>query len=166
MSKIRLEDIQASAAEHGWKVLSDEYKNLDTQMTFECSEGHKVYAPWKRIREKFECPSCKGLGGRLHTDEVKPKPKDSFRVLALDQATHVTGFSVFDNKELTRYGVFETNQDDEILRYKAMKEWLTSMIESWRPDLIALEGIQFQQNLEGGHAMGVTTLKYWRDFRE
>jgi hypothetical protein len=59
MSKIKFSDIQSAVAEHGWKVISEEYINLDTEMVFECNEGHRVYSPWKRIRDKFECPTCK-----------------------------------------------------------------------------------------------------------
>ena len=47
MARIRLEDIIEELSQDGWKVLSDTYKNLDTEMAFECSEGHSVYSTWK-----------------------------------------------------------------------------------------------------------------------
>ena len=59
----------------------------------------------------------------------------------------------FSNGELLRYGTFETQLSDEIARDTTIKNWLISMIQNWQPDLIALEGIQFQQN------MGVTTFE-------
>ena len=59
MAKITLEQIKEELAADGWLVLSSEYKNLDTEMTFECFEGHRVFAPWKKIRTKRECPVCK-----------------------------------------------------------------------------------------------------------
>jgi Holliday junction resolvasome RuvABC endonuclease subunit len=73
--------------------------------------------------------------------------------LALDQATHITGWSVFCDGELRTYGIFETTHDDDIARCVALKEWMISMVDNWRPDLVALEGIQYQQE------MGVTTFE-------
>ena len=35
MAKIRLEDIQVELEKDSWKVLSTEYNNLDTEMTFQ-----------------------------------------------------------------------------------------------------------------------------------
>lgn len=51
MAKIQLDDIKAEIEKDGWKLISTEYKNLDTIMEFVCSEGHQVFAPWK----KFVC---------------------------------------------------------------------------------------------------------------
>ena len=59
MAKITLDQIKEEIAVDNWKVLSLEYKNLDTEMTFECENGHQVFAPWKRIRIRRECPRCK-----------------------------------------------------------------------------------------------------------
>lgn len=59
MAKITLDQIKEEIAIDNWKVLSLEYKNLDTEMTFECENGHQVFAPWKRIRTRRECPRCK-----------------------------------------------------------------------------------------------------------
>ena len=59
MARIKIEAIAEELAPDGWKVLSTEYQNLDTEMEFICAEGHKVYAPWKKIRTKRECPVCK-----------------------------------------------------------------------------------------------------------
>jgi hypothetical protein len=59
MARITLETINEELAQYGWKCISTEYKNLDTNLTFECEEGHQVYAPWKKIRTKRECPVCK-----------------------------------------------------------------------------------------------------------
>ena len=59
MSKIKIEDIQEELAKEGWELLSENYKNLDEEMTFKCPEGHHVFTSWKKMRGKFECPSCK-----------------------------------------------------------------------------------------------------------
>ena len=44
MARINLEDIRAELKQDNWKVISEEYINLDTTMTFECPEGHRVYS--------------------------------------------------------------------------------------------------------------------------
>mgnify|MGYP002514161332 FL=1 len=58
MARIKIEDIRAELEKDNWKVVSEEYVNLETEMIFECAEGHRVYAPWKKIRQKRVCPIC------------------------------------------------------------------------------------------------------------
>jgi len=69
------------------------------------------------------------------------KESGTYRILALDQATHNTGFAIFDNKELIAMNVFTATGDKEIARIANVKQWLLSMIEGWKPDLVGLEGI-------------------------
>ena len=138
MSKIKIEDIRKAAIEQGWTVISETYKNLNTPINFECNEGHKVFLPYKNVRDKWECPICQKNQLKKYT-EVKPKPKDTFRILALDQATKVSGYSIFDNQTLVAKGTFKTTLDDEIARDNAIKNWLISMVEGWQIDLIGLE---------------------------
>ena len=156
MSKIRLDDIRLAAEEHGWQLLSTEYKNLDTSLIFVCAEGHEVNLPYKKVRDKWECPICKQNKYHGFTDEVVPKKRKVQRTLALDQATHNTGYAIFDGVELVSAGVFNTKSDDEIARDIEVKNWLIQTIHNWEPDLIGLEDIQMQQ-LKGN--MGVTTYR-------
>ena len=153
MAKIKIESIAEELAPYGWKVLSTDYQNLDTEMEFLCSEGHKVYAPWKKIRSKRECPACKQNQFKQNINIIKPKVKGENRVLALDQASHVTGYSIFDGSNLVSFGTFEAKESDEAKRFHEIKLWLMSMIENWHCDIIGIEGIQYQQN------MGVTTFQ-------
>lgn len=143
--KIKLEDINSSAKEHNWKVITKEYKNLNTEMTFECEEGHRVIAPYSKIRNKWECPVCRRNKLKNQEKKIVAKKKDTYRVLALDQATYVSGFAIFDNKKLIRSGIFETDLQEEIERDNRIKHWLISMIDNWEPDIVALEDIQLQQ---------------------
>ena len=159
MAKITLEDIRKELEEENWKVLSTTYKNLDTEMEFLCDEGHRVYAPWKRLRTKRVCPVCANNIYKNIEVAALPKKRDKTRVIALDQATKITGYAVFDGLELIKYGVFEVTLDDEIARDNVMKMWLINMIENWQPDLIGIEGIQFQTTVNGHHSMGVTTFE-------
>ena len=76
-----------------------------------------VCAPWKKIRKLQECPVCKRNKHKTNNALlVEPKKKGVKRVLALDQATHLSGWSIYDGQTLIRYGTFETNQNDEIER--------------------------------------------------
>lgn len=158
MSKIKIEDIRATLELMDWHLISDKYTNLDTELIYECPEGHRVYSSWKKFRTKLECPICKLNNLAIQDGEILPKPLNTYRVLALDQASHITGYAIFDNGILVKYGTFHTDLDDEIARCALIKAWLLSMINNWKPDYIALEGIQYQD--EGnGQKMGVTVFQ-------
>lgn len=157
MSKIKLEDIRKAAIDKGWIVISEEYKNLDTEMVFKCNEGHQVYAPYKRIRDKWECPICKANKYFNFDESIKPKKKGVQRSIGLDQATHITGYSIFDDKELVYAGSFESNIEDEIKRDIEIRNWLIQLINNWKPDVIGMEDIQLQQF--NNKTIGVTTYR-------
>ena len=159
MARITIDSINEELAPYNWKCISTEYKNLDTELQFNCEEGHLVCAPWKKVRKLQECPVCKQNAHKTNKPlVVEPKKKGQKRVLALDQATHVTGWSIYDGQALIRYGTFSTNQKDEIARISTIKNWLISMIENWKPDFVAIEGIQFQDE-SSGNKMGVTVFQ-------
>lgn len=149
MAKIRLEDIENELNAEGWVVISTEYTNLDTEMTFECPKGHRVFMPWKKLRGKHECPTCKQKQEFEQITTVQPKSKGVKRTLALDQASKVTGYAIFDDTKLIKYGTFTTTAADDIERFAMIRAWLLSMISSWRPDYIGIEGIQFQEEGSG-----------------
>ena len=153
MAKIKIETIAEELAADGWQVLSTDYQNLDTEMEFLCSEGHKVYAPWKKIRSKRDCPVCRQNQFKQNLNVIKPKMKGENRILALDQASHITGYSIFDGPNLVSYGTFEAKETDEAKRFHEIRLWLISMVENWQCDIIGIEGIQYQQT------MGVTTFQ-------
>ena len=155
MSKIKIEDIRKAAIEHNWNLLSDKYKNLDTELTFECNEGHKIYLPYKKVRDKWICPICEQNQYYNFSNEIKPKGKIKQRSIGLDQATHTTGYSIFDDDKLVYADTFETIADDEIERDIEIKNWLIQLIQNWKPDIIGLEGIQLQQF--NNKTVGITT---------
>lgn len=158
MARITLSQIQETVSPLGWIVISEEYQNLNTEMHFVCKEGHDIYAPWKSLRETLECPVCKRLNSAISTKEVKSKPRGATRILALDQASHTTGYAIFDDGALATSGTFEAKGNSEIERLSSIKQWLQSMVNSWKPDRIGIEGIQFQEE-GGGRAMGVTVFE-------
>lgn len=150
MSKIKIEDIQAEVTNQGWKLISSTYKNLENEMIFQCPEGHEVRAPWKKMRNGLSCPVCSQNIFKAQDMNIIPKKKKSTRILALDQATQKTGFSIYDDGKLIRYGVFTVSGADEAERIFLIKNWLINMITNWEPDWVGLEGIQFQKASEKG----------------
>ena len=157
MAKITLDLIKQELKEKGWEVISLEYKNLETEMEFRCPEGHYVTKPWGKLRGKYECPIC--TSNTLKTKkENKISKKGKNVTLALDQATYITGYSVYYDQDLVKYGTFETHADSDVERYKIIKEWLVSMIEEYSPSLVALEGIQLQDP-DSDKKIGVTTFQ-------
>lgn len=153
MAKINLEEIIQIAQIHNWEVISTEYKNLDTPLEFKCNEGHSIHLPYKKVRNRWECPVCK-TNTFFARGQIISKPKDTVRVLALDQSTHISGYSIYDNKKLVDFGTYVAPKgDEEIERDSKLKQWLISMIENWQIDFIGLEGIQYQEK------MGVTTFE-------
>lgn len=164
MAKIRIEDIRKECEEHNWKVITTEYTNLDTQMKFVCGEGHTIVSPWKMVRGKFACAACeKNPFKEEELSKVIPKPRGATRVLSIDQATKKSGWAIFDNGNLVKYGVFETSLESDTERLNAVKNWLISMINIWKPDHIAIEDIQLQNkggfDDTGDNVIGVTTFK-------
>lgn len=153
MARITLESIKEDIACDNWSVISTVYKNLDTEMEFECAEGHKVFAPYKQIRNKRECPVCKANKYKNISEKITPKKKNVNRILALDQASHITGYAIFDDKELISYGAYVAEADTEMERLHNVNMWLTSQIQNWQPDVVGIEGIQYQQRA------GVTTFQ-------
>lgn len=153
MSKITIEQIKNELKDSNWQLISEEYKNLDSELIFLCPEGHRVYNSWKKIRAKRECPVCKQNHFKEQEQKVITKKPGEKRVLALDQATYISGWSIFSDGKLLRYGTFETKLEDEIARDTTVKNWLINMVQNWKPDMVAIEGIQYQQN------EGVTTFE-------
>lgn len=141
MARISIDEIKSSLSADGWTLVSEKYVNLDSNLEYLCEKGHVVCAPWKQIRKDRICPTC--MRERLKVKENNHKKKKSeYRVLALDQATHHTGYAVFNNKDLIDYGVFEAKGTNEIERCAQVKQWMISMIETYEIDFVGIEQIQ------------------------
>lgn len=110
------------------------------------------------MRTKRECPMCKAAVHNFIDTEVIPKSKGVKRTLALDQASKVTGYAIYDDTKLVKYGTFSTSAADDVERFAAIKSWLLSMFSSWHFDFIGIEGIQYQEGSEG-NKMGVTVFQ-------
>lgn len=149
MSKIKIEDIQVILATENWQLESTEYKNLDGELIFKCPEGHLVYSSWKKMRNRRDCPVCKKNEITQFHGQVVEKKKGVVRCLALDQATRDTGYAVFDNGKLIKYGIFSAPDLEETARIDAIKKWILSVVQTLEPDYVAIEGIQHQDKSQG-----------------
>ena len=142
MGRISIDEIKDSLSANGWTLISEKYVNLDQNLEYKCDKGHVVVAPWKDIRKDCICPTC--MRERLKVKDFKgrKKKKSEYRILALDQATHYTGYAVFNNKDLIDYGAFKATGDNEIERCAQVKQWMISMVDQYEIDFVGVEQIQ------------------------
>jgi Holliday junction resolvasome RuvABC endonuclease subunit len=156
--RITIESINDFLEKYNWKCISDTYQNLDQELEFICDEGHTVYAPYRKIRETPSCPICKLNAFKQEKFDIIRKGKEK-RVLAFDQATHVSGWSVFDGDRLIAYGVFKAEESKNVAtRILEVRNWVLNMVYNWQPDLVGIEDIQFQQY--GGGVLTFKTLAH------
>ena len=162
MSRINIDDIRKELESKNWKLLSEEYVNLDSLLMMQCPKGHQPLISWKKARTKLECPICEKNFYSSSSLKVIPK-KCKNRILALDQATYDCGWSIFDDKDLIKYGIYHLDTDEEVVRINKLKNWFISMVTNWKPDYVAIEGIQYQDEVAGEskskNKMGITVFQ-------
>lgn len=69
------------------------------------------------------------------------------RVLAFDQASRTSGYSVFEDGKLITYGKFTYDDEDFGERLVHIRNKIISLIDTYNPDKIAFEDIQLQNNV-------------------
>jgi hypothetical protein len=75
-------------------------------------------------------------------NKVPKKGTDTQRILALDAATSITGYSIYDDKVLVGYGTFKTNSSlSATERINQVKNWLKAALNEWQPDFVGIENI-------------------------
>ena len=78
-------------------------------------------------------------------------------IIALDQSTQLTGYAIFQDKDLIAHGVFSPSGDYEH-RIVKLRQWLLDKLEPLKSNVeVYFEDIQLQ-DLGGGN-IGVTTFK-------
>lgn len=81
------------------------------------------------------------------------------RVLALDQASHISGYSIFEDKQLIKSGLIPLKDDHFGQRLYALRQLVKQMVEENGIDIILLENVQYQNNAETlkilGEVLGV-----------
>jgi Holliday junction resolvasome RuvABC endonuclease subunit len=143
---INIYSVRNHLEEEGWKLVSDTYKNLDTELEMICPKGHKQTQTYKQWRKHPICEVCMaGDPFKGKKNSVPTKTIDTYRILALDAATNVTGYSVYDNGALVAFGTYKTNDKNDVTeRINEMKHWLEQMIDVVKPDYIGIENVQLQ----------------------
>lgn len=69
------------------------------------------------------------------------------KLLSLDQATHITGWAVFEDGKLINQGKIEANHSDLGERLYYIKKEVISLIEKFDIDEVVYEDIQLQANV-------------------
>ena len=144
MSRINIDDIRKELESKNWKLLSEEYVNLDSLLIMQCPKGHQPLISWRKARTKLECPICEKNFYSRSSLKVIPK-KGKNRILSLDQATYDCGWSIFDDKELIKYGIYHLAADEEIVRINKLKNWFISMVTNWKPDFVGIDFLSFKR---------------------
>ena len=147
MAKFKIEELKKEFNNKGWELISDEYINLKTDLLVKCPEGHDCYVSYEKFRKDFECPICKKNQYYKPTNiSVK---KNGYRILAFDQATITSGWAVFDDEKLIKYGHQTVDGINNTEKIAKTKYWMAAMIEKWKPDQVTFEDIQLQ-TFDGG----------------
>lgn len=141
---ININTVRNAFEDKGWKLLSTSYKNLTSDLEAVCPCGHEIKTTYGDWRKNAFCPECL-RGDPFRVKNVVPKKKaGTKRVLALDAATTTTGYALYDDKELVKYGHFTVAGNDTTQRIHEVGEWLNAIIGEWRPDFVCIEQIQLQ----------------------
>lgn len=156
---INIYSVTNHLTEEGWTLISDTYKNLNTELEMRCPNGHiqmRTYGDW---RKHPICDKCFGGSGKKIKKNIVPIKKiDTQRILALDAATNVTGYAVFDDGELVSFGTFKTDADKNLeQRINQVKVWLKTALRTWEINFTGLEEIQLQTF--NGHQVQVQTFQ-------
>lgn len=161
MAKYNITGLKEEYQSEGWTLLADKYENLSTMMECKCPEGHTCHMTYDKWRKYKTCPTCAASGLKETKEfEVTPKPAKVKRTLVLDQALNTTGWAVFDDKQLIKYGSFNSNGASSEQKINTVKYWVRDMLDAWRADRVVIEDIQLQNfEEENLNTIGVTTFK-------
>ena len=109
----------------------------------ECPKGHYQMQTYRKWRAHPVCEKCMaGDPYKVKKNKVPVKGIDTTRILALDAATNVTGYSIYDNKTLVSYGTFKVDSAlPTTERINTIKKWLQAAIKEWEPDFVGVEHI-------------------------
>ena len=147
MGSINIYNVQNALEAEGWKLISETYKNLKTPLEMQCPQGHKQEQTCDNWRKHKICDICMaGNPYKIKKNKVPKKGTDTQRILALDAATNVTGYAIYDDKVLVGFGTYKTQASlPATERINQVKSWLKAALRAWEPDFVGIENIQLQK---------------------
>lgn len=147
MSTINVYAVRNALEAEGWQLVSEVYKNLKTPLEMICPAGHKQEQTFDQWRKHKICDACMaGDPYKVKKNKVPPKGENTQRILALDAATNLTGYAVYDDKVLVHFGTFKTTSTHAATeRINQVKGWLKMVLKEWQPDFVGIENIQLQK---------------------
>ena len=147
MGTINIQSVRNALEAEGWQLTSEVYKNLKTPLEMVCPAGHKQEQTFDNWRKHKICDICMaGDPYKVKKNKVPKKGTDTQRILALDAATSITGYSIYDDKVLVGYGTFRTTTTlTATERINQVKNWLKAALKEWEPDFVGIENIQLQK---------------------
>lgn len=69
-------------------------------------------------------------------------------LLALDQSSHITGWAIFKNGKLDKYGKFSIEDENLGVRLTKLREEINNLIDIYKPNEVVYEEIQEQNNIQ------------------
>ncbi len=146
MSSINIYVVKNALETEKWQLVSDTYKNLKTPLEMICPQGHHQTQTFDQWRKHKICDVCMaGDPYKIKRNKVPQKNVNTTRILALDAATSITGYSIYDDNVLVNYGTFKTNSIlTSTERINQVKNWLKVALNEWQPDFVGIENIQLQ----------------------
>lgn len=147
MGTINVYTVKNALEAENWQLVSETYKNLKTPLEMICPCGHKQEQTFDQWRKHKICDICMaGDPYKVKKNKVPKKGTDTQRILGLDAATGVTGYSIYDDKVLVGYGTYKTSASlPAVERINQVKNWLKAALKEWEPDFVGIENIQLQK---------------------
>lgn len=147
MGTINIYTVRNALETENWQLVSDTYKNLKTPLDLICPCGHPQQQTFEQWRKHKLCEIC--LAGdpyKVKKNKVPKKGTNTQRILALDAATGVTGYAIYDDKVLVGFGTYKTTASlPTVERINQVKNWLKAALKEWEPDFVGIENIQLQK---------------------
>lgn len=69
-------------------------------------------------------------------------------ILALDQATRISGYAIFQDDKLCTYGKITTDDPDIGVRLNIIRNTIKDLIQKYEIDEVVMEDIQLQENVQ------------------
>ena len=146
MAKLTHQQILEEVFSRGYELIDDSnYVNMASRIIIKCPQGHLIETCLNDFRKtSFTCPVCDKDINFINPKTVPQKV--GYRIIAFDQATEHFGLSIYEDGKLIFYSLY-TFGGEMVSRLVKIKKFVENIvIKEWKPDIIIMEDIQYQQN--------------------